>query len=162
RRAGCPAAQSVRAGPSAMKVLVTGASGFVGRALVTTLAPHEVRAAVRRGGSSGFPAAIEAARHADLATPLDWGPLLTDVDAAVHLAGIAHTGQNVADARYDRINHLATAELAAAAKRSGVKRLIFLSSVRAQSGPTTAHQLTELDEPRPTDAYSRSKLAAET
>src|SRR5262249_1678902 len=110
---------------------------------------------------SDFPAAIEVAHHGDLATPVDWTPPLTDVDAVVHLAGIAHTGQNIADARYDLINHLATAELAAAAKQTGVKRLIFMSSIRAQSGPTAAGRLTEVDEPKPTDAYGRSKLAAE-
>ena len=62
---------------------------------------------------------------------------------------------------YDRINRLATAELAAAARAAGIRRLVFMSSIRAQSGPTSDHPLTEADPPRPTDAYGRSKLAAE-
>jgi nucleoside-diphosphate-sugar epimerase len=147
-----------------MRVLVTGASGFVGRALVIALATsgHEVRAATRRRlGPFDFPAGVEIMPHADLASPIDWLPLLANVDAVVHLAGIAHVGSDVPDALYDRVNHVATAELAAAANRTGVQRFVFVSSVRAQSGPIADHVLTEADEPRPTDAYGRSKLAAE-
>jgi UDP-glucose 4-epimerase len=87
--------------------------------------------------------------------------LLADIEAVVHLAGIAHTS-GVAESNYDRINHRATAELAAAALRARVKRLVFVSSIRAQSGPTSEAVLTENSEPHPTDAYGRSKLAAET
>ena len=146
-----------------MRVLVTGASGFIGNALVIALGAtgHEVRAALRRPGQFDFPIRVEIVRHADLASPIDWMPLLVSVDAVVHLAGIAHVGSDVPDALYDRVNHLATAELAAAAKRAGVKRFVFISSIRAQSGPTADHVLTEADDPRPTDAYGRSKLAAE-
>jgi nucleoside-diphosphate-sugar epimerase len=51
--------------------------------------------------------------------------------------------------------------LARAARRAGVKRFIFLSSIRAQCGPVADTVVTEADEPRPTDTYGRSKLAAE-
>jgi len=146
-----------------MRVLVTGASGFVGRALVFALADagHDARAAMRQPKAAGFPIGTETALLADLASPVDWAPLLAGVDAVVHLAGIAHAGSDIADARYDRVNHQATAELAAAAKQASIKRFILISSVRAQSGPVADHVLTEADEPRPTDAYGRSKLAAE-
>jgi nucleoside-diphosphate-sugar epimerase len=146
-----------------VRVLVTGASGFVGRALVFALtdAGHDARAAMRQPKAAGFPTGTEAALLGDMASPVDWGPLLAGVDAVVHLAGVAHAGTDIADARYDRINHQGTAELAAAAKQAGIKRFIFVSSVRAQSGPVADHVLTEADEPQPTDAYGRSKLAAE-
>jgi UDP-glucose 4-epimerase len=62
---------------------------------------------------------------------------------------------------YDRINHLATADLARAAVKAGVSRMIFMSSIGSQSGPSAEHELSEADEPRPTTAYGRSKLAAE-
>jgi UDP-glucose 4-epimerase len=147
-----------------MRVLVTGASGFVGRALVIALASrgHDVHAAVRDETRAELPAGVAVTSHGDLASPVDWKPLLSDIDAVVHLAGIAHAGSDIPEALYDRINHRATAELAAAAKQAGVKRLVFISSVRAQSGPAADHVLTEADEPRPSDAYGRSKLAAES
>src|SRR5205085_7990734 len=64
-------------------------------------------------------------------------------------------------AGYGRINHLETAELARAAAAAGIKRFVFVSSIRAQSGPHADHPLSETDPARPTDAYGRSKLAAE-
>jgi nucleoside-diphosphate-sugar epimerase len=119
-----------------------------------------VRAAVRHPPSESFPAGVETVVHPDLAHAFDWSPYLDGVAQVVHLAGIAHTG-GVAAERYERINHAATAELAAAAARHGVSHFVFVSSIRAQSGPSADHALTEHDEPEPTDAYGRSKLAAE-
>ena len=144
-----------------MKVLVTGASGTIGRPLTAALAAagHAVRAAVRGGRTQPFPASVEIARSTDLAEPVDWPPLLAGIDAVVHLAGVAHT--DITGAAYDRINHLATAELARAAAAAGIKRFVFVSSIRAQSGPHADHPLSETDPARPTDAYGRSKLAAE-
>jgi nucleoside-diphosphate-sugar epimerase len=62
---------------------------------------------------------------------------------------------------YRMLNTQATIGLARAAQRAGAKRFVFLSSIRAQSGPTADHVLTEDLPPAPTDAYGRSKLAAE-
>jgi UDP-glucose 4-epimerase len=62
---------------------------------------------------------------------------------------------------YRVLNTEATIALARAAQRAGAKRFIFLSSIRAQSGPTADHVLTEDLAPQPTEAYGRSKLAAE-
>ncbi|MGE0565666.1 MAG: NAD-dependent epimerase/dehydratase family protein [Pseudolabrys sp.] len=142
-------------------VLVTGASGFVGRPLVAALAARgdRVRALVRRDRHPG--PGIEAVVVPDIAGEVDWPALLRGVDGVVHLAAIAHIGPGVPEAAYDRVNRGATAALAQAAKSAGVTRLVFMSSIRAQSGPSSDHVLTETDPPQPTDAYGRSKLAAE-
>ena len=145
------------------RVLVTGASGFIGRAAVTALtrSGYAVRAAVRRPPQPPFAPGIEVMQHPDLSQSFDWTPLLAGVDQVVHLAGIAHTGNIVAASLYDSVNRRATAEFATAAARQGVKHFVFVSSIRAQSGPSADHALTEGDTPAPTDAYGRSKLAAE-
>jgi UDP-glucose 4-epimerase len=144
------------------RILVTGASGFVGRALVTELASvgHSLRAAMRQPADV-FPRSVEVIAVSDLTRPVEWRPLLRNVEVVVHLAGIAHAGRGIAEETYDRVNRLATAELASAAKAIGINHLVFMSSIRAQSGPTSTGVVRETAAPHPTDAYGRSKLAAE-
>ena len=146
-----------------MRVLVTGASGTIGRQLVIALTAsgHAVRAAMRDPHAVVLPAGVEIARLGDLAAPVDWAPLLAGIEAIVHLAGIAHIGTRFSESQYDRINRQATADLAQAALRAGVRHLVFASSIRAQAGTHADRPLSEADRPQPTESYGRSKLAAE-
>lgn len=158
-------------------VLVTGASGFVGRHLVGHLAGcgYRVRAASRPAvhhrrlenrprPPDDLARRIERVDLPDLARltdPIAWSPLLEGVDTVVHLAGIAHQSRRLAEATYMQVNGHATEALALAVRSSGVRRLIFVSSVRAQSGPVNDRVLTESQPATPSDAYGRSKLRGE-
>jgi nucleoside-diphosphate-sugar epimerase len=144
------------------RTLVTGASGFIGRAAVSALAAtgHSVRAASRKPNRTPSQANIEWMELPDLEKDVDWSPLIAGIDIVVHLAAIAHRGEAGAG-DYLRVNHAATAELAKCCRRHAVKRLIFMSSIAAQTGSAADHVVTENDEPRPVTGYDRAKLAAE-
>ena len=145
---------------SGQRILLTGASGFVGRHLLAdlTAAGFRLRIATRR--PVDISPEVEQVVVGDLAEAIDWTAALAGVDAVVHGAGIAHAGPGIPEERYRRVNTEATIALARAAQ-GRVGRFVFLSSIRAQSGPVAPTVLTEADPPRPTDAYGRSKLAAE-
>lgn len=145
-----------------MRILVTGATGFVGRALVAALAGAglQVRAAARCPQNVVPCGNVEAVSLPNLAEDVDWAPLLHDVDAVVHLAGVAHADGAISEHEYDRVNHKATETLASACAAHNI-RLVFISSIRAQSGPSSPEVQTEMTRPQPSDAYGRSKLAAE-
>src|SRR5262249_25492463 len=120
---------------------------------------HRVRVLLRR--PAPLPMNSASAVIGDLARPQNMSAALQDVDAVIHSAGITPTMSGGPEDDYRVLNPEATIALARAARRAGVTRFVFLSSIRAQCGPTADTVLTEALEPRPTDAYGRSKLAAE-
>jgi len=120
---------------------------------------YRLRVLLRQPPSMPMPCA--SAVIGDLARPRNMSAALEGVDAVIHSAGFTHGMSGIPEDDYRLLNTEATIGLARAARRAGAKRFVFLSSIRAQSGPTAETILTEADEPNPTDAYGRSKLAAE-
>lgn len=141
------------------RVLVTGASGFIGAALVEALAiqGRGVRAAYRRAPAD-VPAGVETCIVGDLGADCDWRAALNDVEAVVHLAGPAHARFDEAQLRRAIVD--GTATLGAQAAAAGVSRFLYLSSIKAAAARSDA-PLTEDTPPAPEDAYGRAKLEAE-
>jgi len=144
------------------RVLVTGATGFIGKALVPALAKEgfTVRAAARDPGRIIAAHDVERVAMPDLSERADWSAALADVSHVIHLAGIAHAPGALPDDVYTQINAEAVGALAAQAKGK-VDRFVLMSSVRAQAGLSAVQTITETDAPEPTDIYGRSKLEAE-
>ena len=145
-------------------VLVTGATGFVGRACVDAFlrAGHRVRRVLR----SACPPVdgVEDIVVGDLVDVVDWSTAMRGVDAVVHLAARVHVmRETVADpgAVFRRINVDVTRRLADAAAQSGVRRFVFVSSVKVQGEHSPGRPFTEDDPPAPEDPYGASKRDAE-
>jgi len=145
------------------RVLVTGASGFVGRCLCARLT------------ESGFDV-IAAVRHplADLheeqvvvgalAPTTSWGAALAGVDVVIHLAARVHVMSETSIDPYEafrQVNVASTEALALSAAAHGIKRFIFLSSIKVNGEKTVDAPFGEQDAPNPQDPYAVSKWEAE-
>ena len=146
-----------------MRVLVTGASGFVGRHLIRALrdAGHEVAACSRsRVEQPGIFYVVSP----ELGPGEDWTAALAGVDAVVHLAGLAAVDGSGSSAeletKYRKVNVEGTRALAKQAAKAGVKHFVFISSLHAVAADSD-ERLSEQTEPHPVSAYGRSKLVAE-
>lgn len=146
------------------KILVTGANGFVGTALYHALIGRGLvaRRAVRRAEAVVTPGADVVV--GEIGPTTDWRQALHGVDAVIHLAARAHVMRDVAVdplADYRRVNVLGTQGLARAAADAGVRRMIFLSSIKVNGEKTAGKPYSEQDPPHPQDAYGVSKWEAE-
>lgn len=146
------------------KILITGANGFVGTALCHTLVEQgfAVRRTLRRPEATT--AAMEDVVVGDIGLAIDWRHALRDVEGVVHLAARAHVMRNtVADPlkEYRNVNVLATRTLLQAARNAGVRRFVFLSSIKVNGEQTKGKPFTEHDMPHPEDDYGVSKWEAE-
>jgi nucleoside-diphosphate-sugar epimerase len=147
------------------KILVTGASGFIGRVAVETscAAGWQVRAAVRANAADAA-REVEWVAVGDIANRDAWSGTTSGVDCVLHLAARVHV-RNDADAsalaRFRAINVDATCRLAREAVSAGVRRFIFLSSIGVNGQRTNGQAFTEHDPPRPQVPYAVSKLEAE-
>jgi nucleoside-diphosphate-sugar epimerase len=146
------------------RLLVTGANGFVGRLLCPDLLQrgHEIRAAQRQiqPGDSAY----EQVAVGDIDECTDWGPALQGVETLIHLAGRAHVMQEASEdplSLYRQVNVAGSRCLAQQAAAAGVRRLIYLSSIKVNGERTGEHPFRETDAPAPEDAYGLSKWEAE-
>ena len=148
-----------------MKFMISGAGGFVGRALCAELfrRGQSVSAAVRSDKSSIKNTEVIIVGAIDSETK--WADALCDVDVVIHLAARVHVmREKAADplAEFLQVNLHGTSNLARQAACFGVKRFVYVSSIKVNGEQTSATQsFTELDEPSPQDFYSISKWQAE-
>jgi UDP-glucose 4-epimerase len=142
-------------------IALTGATGFIGRSLVRELIARGYRVRILLRRPSPVPLDCSSAVIGDLAQLRNMKDAFQDVDFVIHTAGVAHAMSGIPEDDYRTLNTEATIALARSSQTMGAKRFVFLSSVRAQCGPSSAKMLSEDDEPAPIDAYGRSKLAAE-
>ena len=148
------------------RVLVTGATGFVGKALCKKLLTDgwPVVGTYRTGYSANkLPVGIEKTWIKSIGPGTDWQAALIGIDTVIHLAARVHVlGYTAADAitEYRRVNVAGTNHLAQTAASMGVRRFIYMSSVKVY-GEGNAVAYTEHDSPMPTTPYAISKYEAE-
>lgn len=148
-------------------ILVTGASGLVGGAVVRRLSGEHSQSLVLalRSSTIAIPDSARAVTVAGLSAHTDWSAALEGVATVVHCAARAHVmNEKSADplAEYRQVNVAGTLALARQAAEAGVRRFIFLSSIKVNGERTLpGHPCRADDTPAPEDAYGVSKLEAE-
>lgn len=148
-----------------MKVLVTGANGFIGQALCKSLLSCGVHTIAAIRTSHQFPVPIESRSVDSLSASTDWGRALEGVDVVIHLAARVHR-MDIASPKVEaecmRVNVDGTSRLAEQAAIAGVKRFIFLSSIKVHGDECRVDEaLTPSSPENPSDAYGWSKYQAE-
>lgn len=147
-------------------MLVTGASGFVGRALCAELVKrgHSVRAALRTPEDFDI-AGCETVKISGIDSHTDWNHALHGVTTVIHLAARVHVMHDDASdplEEFRRVNVAGTEHLARFAAANGVKRFVYVSSIKVNGEETSGEKVfTEMDEPSPQDPYGVSKWEAE-
>lgn len=150
-----------------MRLVVTGATGFIGNALLTrctTESTWQVRGAVRRE-STALPSGAEPVVIGDLVCGTDWTGAVSGADAVVHTAArvhVMHDGTADPLTEYRLVNVAGTLNLARQAAAAGVKRFVFISSIKVNGESTMPGRPFRPDDvPAPADPYGISKAEAE-
>jgi nucleoside-diphosphate-sugar epimerase len=146
-------------------ILLTGASGFVGQAVLALLLQRRpVRAALRQPDAAALPESVEVV-EASLSPEQDWIKALSGVSTVVHCAARVHVMNEVAGdplAEFRRVNVDGTLRLARQAAEAGVRRFVFVSSIKVNGEHSQpGHPFTADEIPAPGDPYGVSKCEAE-
>ena len=143
-----------------MNVLITGAGGFVGRSLLSLADKIGGRVVALSRRPIDVSPSVELHVVADLLQFDAWGELLSGIDVVIHCAGLAHT--TAEESRYYDVNTEITIRLAEACVVAGVRRFIFLSSLKVLGEHTLeGRPFTSRSLPNPAEAYGKSKYLAE-
>ncbi|MBL4852008.1 MAG: SDR family oxidoreductase [Gammaproteobacteria bacterium] len=149
------------------RLLLTGSTGFLGTALVDCLVDdtrYQLVAAMRRERGN-LASGLQSILVGDLEASTDWTLALSGVEVIIHTAACVHVmndSDNDSFIEFRRVNVEGTLNLARQAAAAGVKRFIFISSIKVNGESTPLNQpYTSEDDPAPLDAYGISKREAE-
>lgn len=143
-----------------MKILITGANGFIGTHLCSELLHRNIgfRATARNANENSYTDFV----NCDLETTKSLDQLMDGCDIVIHLAGRAHMTSDNSREKYRVANELVTQRLANAAAQNGITRFVYLSSIKVNGESSNPGlPIRQSDTPHPLDNYGRSKLAAE-
>ncbi|MFO7728688.1 MAG: NAD-dependent epimerase/dehydratase family protein [Desulfonatronovibrio sp.] len=146
-----------------MKVLVTGASGFIGRGLCLHLEKRGY-GVIPSGRNHRVFSSDENLIRKEIGPATDWSAILTETDFIVHLASAPGRGNNLTDKQIQHLwmtNVEGAVNLAVQAAAAKIKRFIYLSTVKVHGEQSHCRPFRENDRPEPLGPYSRSKLKAE-
>jgi UDP-glucose 4-epimerase len=143
-----------------MKILITGANGFIGSHLCRELSNRGIsfRATARNQNTNNYNDFVSC----DLETTESLNQLMDGCDIVVHLAGRAHTTGDNSQEKYRIANEFVTHQLANAAAQNGIARFVYISSIKVNGESSIPGlPIRSSDTPSPLDNYGRSKMAAE-
>lgn len=148
------------------RVLVTGANGFVGSALCERLSAQgtAVRAVARTGSPSRkYSLSVPTVGVGDIHAGTDWSVALAGATHVVHLAARVHVVREVARdplADFRAVNTAGTVNLARQAATAGVRRFVYVSTIKVNGERTSGQSFRADDNPQPEDAYALSKIGS--
>jgi UDP-glucose 4-epimerase len=143
-----------------MKILITGANGFIGSHLCRELSNRGIsfRATTRNSNTNNYADFVSC----DLETTESLNQLIDGCEVVIHLAGRAHVSNDDSWEKYQVANEFVTQRLANAAAQHGITRFVYLSSIKVNGESSNPGlPIRHSDTPNPLDNYGRSKLAAE-
>jgi len=152
-----------------MTTIVTGANGFIGRAMISALVHQgiDVRIAVRQNSRRNLDSSTQhVSTHtiSDIGPETDWTGALDGVQSVLHLAARVHVMNETASnplVEFRHVNTLGTSRLASMAAQAGVRRMVYVSTIKVNGEATYGRAFHEDDPPQPSDSYAVSKWEAE-
>lgn len=142
------------------KVLITGASGFVGSGLVNVLSSNPAFSITLSSRNTASKTKCRSFVISEIGPETDWTDALKNQQVVVHVAGVAHVKNGSSLQQFHEVNVEGTLNLAAQAAQNGISRFIFISSIGV-NGNVNTKPFTESDRASPVEPYAQSKWEAE-